>query len=60
MPMSQASRVGIFLPDEIEAMRREFDEGAVPNETPLDREHRAAALIARHQARKSQEQPPQP
>ncbi|MBX3532690.1 MAG: hypothetical protein KF849_18995 [Rhizobiaceae bacterium] len=57
--MSLASRIGIFLPDEIEAMRLEFDAGNVQNETAAQREDRAAAIIARFQARKTEVKPPQ-
>jgi hypothetical protein len=59
MTMSLANRVGIFFPDELDAMRVELDAGDVPGETPTDREDRAAAIIAKRKEKKSEAELPQ-
>ena len=59
MPMSLAGRLGIFLPDEIEAMRLELEAGNVIDETAEQREDRATAIIARYRTTKSEIEPPQ-
>lgn len=53
MTMSLAGRAGIFLPDEIAAMRRELEAGRMPGETPAQRNARAVMIVARHNAGKA-------
>jgi hypothetical protein len=59
MTSSLTNRVGIFFPEEVEAMRLEFDAETAQSETPEQREQRASAIIARHQIRKTDSEPPQ-
>jgi hypothetical protein len=53
------NRVGIFFPEEVEAMRLEFDAEAAASETVEQRERRASAIIARHQTQKTDSEPTQ-
>lgn len=60
MPMSMSSHIGIFQPDEIEAMRLEFAASSSPDESQVQREERAAEIIARFQAHETCSEPPRP
>lgn len=59
MPMSLASRTGIFFPDELDSMRIELDARSVPGETQAEREDRAAAIIAQRRAKQGEKDAPQ-
>jgi hypothetical protein len=59
MTSNLTNRVGIFLPEEVEAMRLEFDSESAASETAEQREQRASRIIARHQTKKTETEPPQ-
>lgn len=61
VPKNRKTR-GVFEPSQVEDMRRELKRGETPNETPFEREERAAEIIRRELSRSDDDRrdPPTP